>query len=94
MHVCQHRGCLRFHILFGKDVNAFPNFLRSLWAAQHLKFFKSMSAKRQAYEREVQKTKLNLKQALHTDRESQAFGKELNIKQRAQDLLLLKGIAR
>ena len=76
-------GCLRFHILFGKDVNVFPNFLWSLWAAQHFKFFKNMSAKRQAYERELRKTKLHLKQALqllHTDPEGQAFGKELIIK--------------
>lgn len=57
-------GCLRFHIHFSKDVNAFPNFLQSLRAAQYLKFFKSMSAKRQAYERKVQKTKFHLKQAL------------------------------
>lgn len=83
VHVCQYMGCLRFHILFGKDVNGFPNFLWSLWAAQHLKFFKSISAKRQAYKRQLQKTKLHLKQVLqllHTDPEGQAFGKELNIK--------------
>lgn len=68
-------------MLFGKDVNEFPNFLQSLWAAQHLKVFKSMSAKRQAYERDVQR--LHLKQALqllHPDPEGQAFGKKLNIK--------------
>lgn len=64
VHVCQHMACLRFHILFGEDVNALPNFLQSLWAAQYLTFFNSMSAKRQAYENEVQKTKLQLKQAL------------------------------
>lgn len=55
-----------------------------------------MSAKRQAYERELRKTKLHLKQALqllHTDPEGQAFGKELIIKLRAQHLLLLKGPA-
>lgn len=55
-----------------------------------------MSAKREAYEREVQKTKLHSKQALqllHTDTKGQTFGKELNIKWRAQDLLLLKGTA-
>lgn len=42
-----------------------------------------MSAKRQAYESEVQKTKPYLKlalQLLHTEPEGQAFGEELNIK--------------
>lgn len=76
-------GCLRFHIFFGEDVNALPNFLQPLWAAQYLTFFNSMLAKRQAYESEVQKTKLYLKQTLqllHTDPKDQAFGKELNIK--------------
>lgn len=83
VHVCQHMGCLRFHILFGEDVNALPNFLQPLWAAQHLTSFNSMLSKRQAYEREVQNTKAYLKQALqllHTDPEGQAFGKDLNIK--------------
>lgn len=56
MHICQHMDRLMFHTLFGKDVNAFPNFLWSPWAAQYLKFFKSMTAKRLAYEREVQET--------------------------------------
>lgn len=44
-----------------------------------------MLSKRQAYEREVQKTKPYLKQALqllHTDPEGQAFGKDLNTKQK------------
>lgn len=53
-------------MLFGKDVNEFPNFLQSLWAAQHLKVFKSMSAKRQAYERDVQKASLEASSAVIT----------------------------
>lgn len=68
-------------MLFGKDVNEFPNFLQSLWAAQHLKVFKSMSAKSRLMRGRCKR--LPLKQALqllHTDPEGQAFGKELNIK--------------
>lgn len=78
MHICQHMDCLRFHTLFGKDVNAFPNFLWSPRAAQYLKFFKSMTAEQLMRGR--CKRQLHMKQALqllHADPKGQAFGKEL-----------------